>query len=125
MNRFLTNNPIFGTLKGANKNNLFYLFSFALYHKDGRTKERIQIPLLESRLVFGAALPEYLHHHLNEGQCVMFHENRYHNGPVMVTRSPSYHPGDIRILDAVKPPPYFHGMEYMKNVIFFATQGSF
>ena len=73
--------------------------------------------------MFGAVLPKYLHNHLNEGQCVMFHEKGYHEGPVIVTRSPSYHPGDIRILDAVKPPSSLHGMKCMKNVIFFATQG--
>ena len=75
-------------------------------------------------MVFGAALPEYLYGHLNEGQCVMFHENGYHEGSVIVTRSPSYQPGDIRILDAVRPPQSLHRMDVrIKNVIFFATEG--
>ena len=98
-----------------------------VFYKGGGVKERIQIPLLESRLVFGAALPEYLHLHLDEGQCVMFHENGYYEGPVIVSRSPSYHPGDIRILDAVKPPAREKRdrltLDRMKNVIFFATKG--
>ncbi|XP_066921960.1 uncharacterized protein [Clytia hemisphaerica] len=90
--------------------------------KDKRDiKDRIQIPLASSRLVFGAVIPKYLNQYLEEGQCIMLTEKGAHIGNVIVSRSPSYSPGDIQILEAVRPPKGFP--KEMKNVILFSTQG--
>lgn len=91
---------------------------------EGFVNDRIHIPLASSRLLFGAAFPEKLNLYLKEGQCIVFKEIGYHEGLVIVNRSPSYAPGDIRVLEAVKPPSTDNCFRKMSNVILFATQGN-
>jgi hypothetical protein len=42
-------------------------------------------------------------------------------GPVVVTRNPCMHPGDIRVLTAVEPPP---GLKHLRDVIVFPVKVS-
>ena len=89
---------------------------------------KAQIPIAASRNLFGASFPETLHEHLDEGECVVMLENgplSCANGKetfVIVSRSPSYHPGDIRVL-RVKPLPLGHPVLSLRNCILFATRG--
>ena len=89
--------------------------------------EKLQIPIECSRLLFGAALPEHLHNDLNEEECIVITEHGIDSpkGDVIVCRSPSYSPGDVRVLQAknvnsLNSSQYFVDME---NVIFFSTKG--
>jgi hypothetical protein len=97
---------------------------------------KAQLPLAASRTLFGAALPELLHDYLNEGDCVVLLEDGplFDKGPhhkddntreekfVIVSRSPSYHPGDIRVLRVVCLPEG-HPVRGMSNCILFSTKG--
>jgi len=68
-------------------------------------REKLSIPIEDSTYVYGICdeLGEL------EGEQVVVHTSRndrgYIEGPVLVTRSPCGHPGDIRILTAVRPSP--------------------
>lgn len=70
-----------------------------------------QLPIAASRTLFGAVFPELLHDILNEGECIVLLED----GPlcpeglagdnfVIVSRSPSYYPGDVRVLRVIDLP---------------------
>lgn len=97
---------------------------------NGPKKTKVQLPLAASRTLFGAVFPEVLHDLLDEGDCVVLLEN----GPlktettedgdsyVIVSRSPSYHPGDIRVLRLVCLPEGHPALE-LRNCILFSTKG--
>jgi len=90
-------------------------------------KKKVQLPLAASRNLFGAVFPEQLGDYLKEGECIVLLED----GPlcseeemyVIVSRSPSYYPGDIRVL-RVKKLPSGHPVLQLRNVILFSTKGS-
>jgi len=82
-------------------------------------------------VLFGAVVPEYLHDFLEEGECVVLLES----GPlkctgsqghstdyVLVSRSPSYYPGDLRVL-RVKCLPVNNPILHLRNCILFSTKG--
>ena len=87
------------------------------------TTQRLQIPLACSRLLIGAAYPEKLHNYLRENECIVISELGLIQGEVVVYRSPSYAPGDVRVLKAVKLPGN-HPVLKLKNIILFSTVGS-
>ena len=61
--------------------------------------QKLRIPILKSRLVYGAADPTEL---LEYGEC-WFHlsDTQIDSLTLAVTRSPAYHPGDVRVLRRV------------------------
>uniref|UniRef100_A0A7S4HZE7 RNA-directed RNA polymerase n=1 Tax=Odontella aurita TaxID=265563 RepID=A0A7S4HZE7_9STRA len=86
--------------------------------------KKLQIHLGCSRLLFGAALPELLHDFLDEGQCLVFTEMGPFVGTVIVSRSPSYCTGDVRVLEAVSPPPDRATVrDSLRCCVLFATRG--
>jgi RNA dependent RNA polymerase len=74
-----------------------------------RKANKVQLPIAASRTLFGAVIPELLNDFVQEGECVVLLES----GPlsssgrdenyVIVSRSPSYHPGDIRVIRVWSP----------------------
>eukprot|EP00397_Hematodinium_sp_SG-2012_P000327 GEMP01000327.1.p1 GENE.GEMP01000327.1~~GEMP01000327.1.p1 ORF type:complete len:2210 (+),score=447.18 GEMP01000327.1:732-7361(+) len=87
------------------------------------SSDRIRMPIAYSRMLLGASVPELVGDNiLEEGQCVVFTEHGVLTGSVLVSRSPSYSPGDIRVLQAVSL-PNGHAMANLRNCILFATQG--
>ncbi|XP_075254007.1 uncharacterized protein LOC142345675 [Convolutriloba macropyga] len=86
--------------------------------------EKLKIPVACSRLLIGASFPELLRKTpLRDGECIVLSELGPVLGDVVVCRSPSYSPGDIRVLTAVPPAPSSHVSD-LKNVILFSTEGS-
>ncbi|CAB9502970.1 splicing factor ATP-dependent RNA helicase [Seminavis robusta] len=92
--------------------------------------KKVQLPLAASRTLFGAVFPELLHDLLNENECVVLLEDGLLYGKdssggeqyVIVSRSPSYHPGDIRVLRVV-PLPDGHPALLLRNCLLFSTKG--
>eukprot|EP01119_Soliformovum_irregulare_P025297 TRINITY_DN9328_c0_g3_i1.p1 TRINITY_DN9328_c0_g3~~TRINITY_DN9328_c0_g3_i1.p1 ORF type:complete len:679 (+),score=139.08 TRINITY_DN9328_c0_g3_i1:47-2083(+) len=86
-----------------------------------KSKEKLKMIVYQSRLVFGIA---DAYSCLKEGQC--FIRTRFGKscktilGRVLVTRNPCYHPGDLRILEAVQVPELNH----LSECIVFSTQGA-
>ncbi|XP_063711662.1 ATP-dependent RNA helicase DHX29-like [Symsagittifera roscoffensis] len=71
----------------------------------------------------GASFPETLNSNLKTGECVVLNEfGSFIDGDVVVCRSPSYSPGDIRVLRGVKLPAE-HPVSKLRNVILFSTSG--
>mmetsp|Transcript_47133 Transcript_47133/g.111777 ORF Transcript_47133/g.111777 Transcript_47133/m.111777 type:complete len:627 (+) Transcript_47133:378-2258(+) len=86
--------------------------------------KKVQIPLAASRTLFGTVWPEQLHHTLGEQQCVVLLEHGpLRPGEVIVSRSPSYHPGDVRVLEVLELPTE-HPALRLRNCILFSTQGA-
>ena len=87
------------------------------------SSKKLSLPLACSRLLIGASFPEILQEILKEGECIVPTEQAPILGDVVVSRSPSYSPGDIRVLKVVSPPNDCV-IKKLSNVILFATQGS-
>ncbi len=71
-----------------------------------------------------------IHQYLQEGQvfiCIQEpkEERKYLQGPVLVTRSPVIHPGDVQIAHAIGPPPPDSpfAIEPLQNTVVFSTVG--
>ena len=60
---------------------------------------------------------------MREGQCLVFTDNGPLIGNVIVSRSPSYSAGDVRVLESVDLPDKFESLRQLRNCILFATQG--
>ncbi|CAE8642784.1 unnamed protein product [Polarella glacialis] len=79
------------------------------------SKLQVHIPIADSRILYGACDPEL---GLKEGTCLvqvsLGTERVNVTGPVIVYRSPSYNPGDIRVLEAVDVP----GCEVVDCILF-------
>lgn len=75
-------------------------------------RDKLCIPVPSSRILFGVCDDS---RHLRAGQVIINEYGRYLTGPVLVTRSPAYHPGDIRLLAAVRPPT---GVTYTNCIVF-------
>ena len=85
--------------------------------------EKLKLPLACARLLMGASFPETLNSNLKTGECVVLNEfGSFIDGDVVVCRSPSYSPGDIRVLRGVKLPAE-HPVSKLRNVILFSTSG--
>ena len=93
-------------------------------------QKKVQLQLATSRNLFGAVYPEALHYDLEEGGCVVLledgplfsHKDRPEEPLVIVSRSPSYHPGDIRVLRVVTLPDDHPALK-LRNCILFSTRG--
>ena len=83
---------------------------------------KLEIPLACSRLLFGACVPEHLEKVLSEGECIVLLEQNPYVGEVLVCRSPSYAPGDLRILKAINI-SQDSPIKRLKNCILFSSQG--
>jgi len=85
---------------------------------------KLQIHLGQSRTVFGTAFPEYTHKLLEENQCFFFTDQGLlvHNS-IIVSRSPSYTPGDVRVLSSINL-PVESPLRQLRNCILFSTCGS-
>merc|ERR1740124_1539166 len=83
---------------------------------------KLHIELGSSRCLFGAVFPER-GAFLKEGQCLVFTEFGLLVDTVVVSRSPSYSPGDIRVLDAVDIPEKYSPLRELRNCILFSTNG--
>ena len=87
---------------------------------------KVQILLAGSRTFFGAAFPEKLHSFLSDGECVVMLED----GPldahtVVISRSPSYWPGDVRVLKNVAGNlPATSSVRKLRNCVFFSTRAA-
>ena len=104
---------------------------------DGKTSSRkVQLPIAASRNLFGAVFPELLDDILDEGECIVLLENgplrpngshkekgNTEDTSVIVTRSPSYYPGDVRVLRVVTLPDK-HPILGLRNCILFSTKGN-
>ena len=77
----------------------------------------------QSRIVFGAAIPEQTQTILQENQCLFFtDQGLLVNDSLIVSRSPSYTPGDVRVLQSVDLPSDSPLRSY-RNCILFSTNG--
>ncbi|KLO16989.1 RdRP-domain-containing protein [Schizopora paradoxa] len=103
------------------------LMKLAIFHALRELKYRARIPAPGYTLVGVADV----HSYLREGQvfvCVQEpnEEPKYLKGPVLITRSPVIHPGDVQIVDAIGPPPANSpfAVEPLQNTVVFSTLGS-
>ncbi|CAK0840587.1 unnamed protein product [Prorocentrum cordatum] len=98
---------------------LLDLRASVLRAKDG-TMLNLSIPVADSRILFGACDPEL---QLEENTCYVCvtvgETRRVITGPVVIYRSPSYSPGDIRVLQAVDI-----GGEVLEDCILFSASGT-
>ena len=82
--------------------------------------EKLQLPVLKSRNVFGVCDPTGT---LEHGQCFFRYTERGNSntlqGRVVVAKNPCYLLGDVRILTAV----HVEGLEHLLDCIVFPTQG--
>lgn len=96
--------------------------------------DKLQLPLAQSRTVFGVAFPEILCDVLNERQCMFFTNQGLYVGTVIVSRSPSYTPGDVRVLESIdidtsssqngRDQKVSELKNNLRNCIIFATKGN-
>eukprot|EP00978_Attheya_sp_CCMP212_P037937 scaffold183198_cov43-Attheya_sp.AAC.1 len=88
---------------------------------------KLQIHLGSSRSLFGSVFPEQLGDYLRDGQCLVFTDQGLLVDTVIVSRSPSYTTGDVRVLEAVDlegvAPPLKRSLLNFRNCILFSTQG--
>lgn len=113
-------------------NDIFWrhMMSFAINHvlRELKHHARIPVPGPESWTLVGVA---DTHGFLKEGEifvCVDSpHESRllYLEGPTLVSRSPTIHPGDVQVVHAIgRPPPGSpFARESLRNTIVFSTRG--
>jgi hypothetical protein len=94
----------------------------------GNNAARLSMPISRSRRCFGVAFPEKCAF-LKPEQCLVSLTNTtlsdkayWLEGSVLVSRSPSYSVGDLRILTAVRPPPKSTLLQ-LRDVIVFSTLG--
>jgi len=81
---------------------------------------KVQIPLACCWTYFGAAFPEKLHSFLSDGECVVMDAHA-----VVISRSPSYRPGDVRVLkNAAGSLPATSSVRKLRNCVFFATRAA-
>lgn len=104
------------------------MMNFAINHVLRDLKHHARIPVTNGWTLVGVADN---HKYLGENEifaCVDDPDKEdviYLKGPIMVTRSPSIHPGDIQIVHAIgKPPPGSPlSREVLKNGVVFSTIG--
>ncbi|KLO16990.1 RdRP-domain-containing protein [Schizopora paradoxa] len=103
------------------------VMKLAVFHVLRELKHRARIPIPGYTLVGVADIHQYL----QEGQvfiCIQERneECKYLEGPVLVTRSPVIHPGDVQIAHAIGPPPPGSpfAIEPLQNTVVFSTLGN-
>ncbi|EIN03593.1 RdRP-domain-containing protein [Punctularia strigosozonata HHB-11173 SS5] len=103
--------------------------AYAINHVLRELKHHARIPVPSSWTLVGIA---DIHGVLKEGEvfaCIQpSHggEKIYLQGPVMITRSPVIHPGDVQMLRAVGRPPAgsIYDLEPIPNTVIFSIKGS-
>jgi RNA-dependent RNA polymerase len=109
--------------------NSFYqkMLEFAVYHILRMLKNRARIPIPDAWTLVGVADE---HKELKEGEifaCIKQVDKRvmYLEGPVLISRSPTIHPGDVQMVNAVGPPPAGSCFlrEALQNTVVFSVLG--
>jgi RNA-dependent RNA polymerase len=107
----------------------FRMQEFAVHHVLREMKHRARIPIPGGWILVGVADE---HNELREREifaclrCPQCRKDIYLNGPTMVSRSPTIHPGDVQVLYAKGRPPLnsaYH-QEPLRNCVVFSTQGN-
>lgn len=86
-------------------------------------KNKSRIPVPQGVTLFGVMDETGF---LEEGEVYVAHESPDHlpdNGPLLISRSPALHPGDIQRAENVIPPPE-HPLRALKNCIVFSQKGT-
>jgi len=105
------------------------MLTFAVHHILRDLKHHARIPVHEGYTLVGVA---DVHRYLQEGEvfaCVTIPETnsiRYLEGPVLVSRSPVIHPGDVQVVRAIGRPPIGSPFaeESLVNTLVFAVNGA-
>ncbi|RDB29625.1 RNA-dependent RNA polymerase 1 [Hypsizygus marmoreus] len=109
---------------------LFYqkMLQFAVNHVLRELKNHSRIPVPGGWTLVGVA---DVHRYLQEGQifaCVKPLHGRkiYLEGPILISRSPTIHPGDVQIVNAIGSPPEgsCFASEALPNTVVFSVLGS-
>lgn len=89
-------------------------------------KHHARIPVRDACTLVGVA---DIHGYLEEGQ-IFAHvvpangqPERYLQGPILVSRSPTIHPGDVQIVHAIGTPPPGSSLESLTNCVVFSIKG--
>lgn len=104
------------------------MLTFAVHHILRDLKHHARIPVHEGYTLVGVA---DIHRYLREGEvfaCVTIPETdsiRYLEGPVLVSRSPVIHPGDVQVVRAIGRPPIGSPFaeESLVNTLVFSVNG--
>jgi RNA-dependent RNA polymerase len=104
------------------------MLTCAVHHILRDLKHHARIPVHEGYTLVGVA---DIHHYLQEGEvfaCVTIPETNsihYLEGPVLVSRSPVIHPGDVQVVRAIGQPPIGSPFaeESLVNTLVFAVNG--
>lgn len=101
---------------------------FAVYHVLREIKHKARIPVPGGWILVGVA---DVHNYLRPNEifaclrCPDCRRDIYLEGPTLVSRSPTIHPGDVQVLHAIGRPPGMSPFAYqpLKNTVVFSTQG--
>jgi len=103
------------------------LLKVGVYHILRDLKHHARIPIPGAWTLVGVA---DVHDYLKEGEifaCVKHHTEGviFLEGPVLISRSPTIHPGDIQLVRAIGIPPErsFFAREPLFNTVVFSVQG--
>ncbi|KAI0307864.1 RdRP-domain-containing protein [Multifurca ochricompacta] len=105
------------------------MLEFSIHHILRDLKHHARIPVNDGYTLVGVA---DIHHYLQEGEvfaCVTIQETnsiRYLDGPVLISRSPTIHPGDVQVVRAIgRPPPgSIFAREPLMNTVVFSVEGT-
>jgi RNA-dependent RNA polymerase len=104
------------------------MLEFAVYHILRLLKNNARIPVPDAWTLVGVA---DVHKYLKEGEifaCIKPVDKRviYLEGPVLISRSPTIHPGDAQVVHAIGPPPAdsCFSKEALQNTVVFSVRGT-
>ena len=106
------------------------MMDFAMNHvlRELKHHARIPVPGMDSWTLVGVA---DVHKQLMEGEvfaCIDSPNESgliYLEGPILISRSPTIHPGDVQVVHAIGPPPADTPLaqELLRNTVVFSAQG--
>ncbi|KAF9270384.1 RNA-directed RNA polymerase 2 [Marasmius fiardii PR-910] len=103
------------------------MMQYAVHHVLRMLKNHARIPIPKAWSLVGVA---DVHRFLEEGQifaCVKPIDSPaiYLEGPVLISRSPTVHPGDVQVVQAIGPPPEGSCFAYesLPNTVVFSVRG--
>ncbi|THU94827.1 RdRP-domain-containing protein [Dendrothele bispora CBS 962.96] len=104
------------------------VLKYAVHHVLRDLKHHTRIPIERAWTLVGVA---DIHQFLEEGEifaCVKPNDSEaiFLEGPILISRSPVIHPGDVQIVHAIGKPPEgsCFATEPLQNTVVFATKGS-
>jgi hypothetical protein len=104
------------------------LLKIGVYHVLRDLKHHARIPIPDAWTLVGVA---DVHRYLREGEifaCVKHHTEGviFLEGPVLISRSPTIHPGDVQLVNAIGTPPEgsCFAREPLFNTVVFSVQGA-